>query len=64
MRDVSEKELGEKSLTKVKAWFNEDFVQQNIVKLVDNPHHPLKRFKADDIIDVGLENGLSSVKEG
>lgn len=47
MRDVSEKELGEKSLSKVKAWFDEEFVQQNIVKIFDNPHHPLKRFKAD-----------------
>lgn len=63
MRDVSEKELGEKSLAKVKAWFNEEFVQQNIVKIVDNPHHPLKRFKADEIIDVNLGNGNDNVKE-
>ena len=34
-------------MSKLKKWFAEEFVQNNVVKM-DTPGHPLKRFRVDN----------------
>lgn len=34
-------------MSKLKKWFAEEFVQNNVAKM-DTPGHPLKRFRVDN----------------